>query len=1117
MMTKYFSTVCSIILLASIVQDGYAQTTLFPVIPKENRGNFNYERTGSHDANNIRTLFKNYGMVGSYPDEEGYKDVTKVDLSAFHSVEVPKGTGMNYTDGITPFVLAKIKKTSGDVAWIMETGYREREQRIIGTERYMRFEPRPGYFQLDLSINKDRSPAMSHLPRTWPDAWIDKLDDPTDPGWKNDGLGPGGTDSDPTHAAWNGYFKKRIAADQESFTVMDDDEYKIPSFNSDSRDLTRGGLGLRIEVRGFQWSNPQAGNVIFWHYDIANESTTDYLDNIIFGLYMDSGVGGSSIGCDGVAESDDDNAKFDTTSGLNLVYTWDYYGHGKSLIGNCGTTGYLGYAYLETPGKPDDGIDNDHDGITDEKRDGNIGQKIVGQQNILEYVNSHYNRALFEAIYGSVTSRPAYKDSVWFTGDEDMDWSARYNDTGADGVFGTHDAGENDGIPTQGETNFGETDLHESDQIGLTGFKINRIAAGASHPSAPIDGITFWNDPGSIVPGQSGIYWPEALYAQFTGVNGQNPFDAAQWIDYNIGFLFASGTFKLPAGSRERFSLALAYGTDLYDLRKTTAIVQQIYNANYQFATPPPRPTLTGETGDHYVKLSWDDAAERGIDPITYVNDFEGYRIYRSTDPAFRDVKVISNAQGTGEMIFGKPLVQFDLIDQKQGYSNLAVDGVEYFLGSETGIRHEYKDTTVNNGQIYYYAIVAYDYGNDSLKFYPSENAVSVSQTVRGGIILPPNVVEVRPEPKVSGFVAATTSNIRHTKGHGVGSVSIEIANSNLVPDNRTVLLHFKNGNALQIRPDLYELVDSVSGKIYLEKGTDLSGLGTGEVGFGMKPSINTPVATEIDTANTGYQKGNTINVKTSVLLEGTVDITKRNMSFPKNIRIIFSNTVVDTSIGLGPQARSTRTKFSVFADNGDGSRTKLPFALKDLDKDSTLGGFSDALFILDTAGKALNPIWTLSIDTLGKASGLVPLKPTTGDTFSVRLKIPITSSDEYSFSTSGQRIDANKAKNDFTMDPYVVPNPYVGAASFEPAKYAISGRGERRMEFRGIPANAVVRIYTISGALVQTLYHDGSNDGFVPWNLRTKDNMDVAPGLYIFHVDGNQAGTHIGKFAVIK
>ena len=62
------------------------------------------ERSGTHDAANIRTVFWNYGMVGDYPPDPG-----NVDLSVFHSVEVPKGSGMNYSDGITPFVLAKIR------------------------------------------------------------------------------------------------------------------------------------------------------------------------------------------------------------------------------------------------------------------------------------------------------------------------------------------------------------------------------------------------------------------------------------------------------------------------------------------------------------------------------------------------------------------------------------------------------------------------------------------------------------------------------------------------------------------------------------------------------------------------------------------------------------------------------------------------------------------------------------------------------------------------------------------------------------------------------------------------------------------------------------------------
>ena len=163
-------------------------------VPPDQRGRSDAERSGSHDANSMRTVFWNFGMVGDYPN-----DPANVDLSVFHSVEVPKGAGMNYSDGITPFVLAQITQGDGSTSYIMETGYRERQGTSPGQNRIMRFEPRPGYFEPSPSRNPARSPALSNDPRTWPASWPDRLDDPDDPGWRG---------------SWNGYFGKQIVADQ---------------------------------------------------------------------------------------------------------------------------------------------------------------------------------------------------------------------------------------------------------------------------------------------------------------------------------------------------------------------------------------------------------------------------------------------------------------------------------------------------------------------------------------------------------------------------------------------------------------------------------------------------------------------------------------------------------------------------------------------------------------------------------------------------------------------------------------------------------------------------------------------------------------------------------------
>ena len=1069
-----------------------------PVVPKDQRGGFQSERMGGHDAANIRTRFWNFGMVGDYPPDPG-----NVDLSVFHSVEVPKGTGMNYSDGITPFVLAKVKPAfAPDSIYIMETGFRERQALSPFSNQIMRFEPRPGYFQPDPTINKGRSPAMSHDPRTWPAEWPDKLNDPDDPGWRN---------------SWDGYFGKRAAADQESYTVMDDDYYDAFGFFPDSRDSSRHGLGLRINVRGFQWSNPQAGNVIFWHYDITNEGTTDYDNNIIFGLYMDSGVGGSAYSpCDNVYESDDDNAFFDKSFGLNLVYTYDNYGHGVDLVGPCDRTGYLGYAYLETPGNSLDGIDDDNDGITDESRDGLAGLHFVGQQAIFDYWAAHYDTTKFVKFYGPLAERPAYRLGNWWTGDEDMDWRADLDDVGADGVADTHDTGEGDGIPTDGEPNYNRTDLNESDQIGLTGFKMNRIRSVQGFPT---DGILFYTDDQN---------WPSRLYQKFSAPDSATRYDQALVSNYNIGFLFASGPFFLKAGKTERFSLALAYGADLTELRETVNTVQLIYNANYQFAVPPPPPKVTADVGDGRVRLSWTDNSERAFDPVSNQFDFEGYRIYRSTDPDFLDPKIITDGRGNGTIGNGKPIAQFDLVDGKRGFSKKAISGVAYWLGDDTGITHTWTDTTAVNGQQYYYAVCAYDFGSpsalDSLAIYPSENSIPVSRTTRGGLILPINVVAARPEPRVPGYASATVGNSSHVAGTGTGSVDVRVVNSDLVPDDHLFEVTFASDDPDSFRAVSYTLRDSTSHQTLFTTGTDLVAAGRGPVGEGLMPLVFSHPAVTVDLARSRFDSTSTSTMKLKSVYQYVLSANERRIGYPEDIRIEFADTVVDTGISIpGSPIVATPAKFHVFAETPQGD-VPLKFGFRDSDGDRTLSLKSERIVVVTYSNSdSTAPVstWFVTIDTLGTV-------PHQGDIYHLRLVRPLNPTDRFVFRTTGAKAGSAKAAGGgFAQVPYVVPNPYLGAASFESARFAESGRGERRMEFRAIPLGSTIRIYTVRGDLVRTLRQDGgvtasgditgSAQGVVVWDLRTKDNLDVAPGLYIYQVDAPGVGTHLGKFAVIK
>ena len=190
---------------------------------------------------------------------------------------------------------------------------------------------------------------------------------------------------------------------------------------------------------------------------------------------------------------------------------------------------------------------------------------------------------------------------------------------------------------------------------------------------------------------------------------------------------------------------------------KTKQIAQTIYNANYNFPKPPNKPTLTAVPGDGKVFLYWDKVAEASVDPTLKEKDFEGYKIYKGTDPDFSDALQISD--GSGVKKFYKPIAQFDLINGISGYfipspTLLSLtNGAPYYLGSNSGIRNFYEDDDVINGRTYYYTVVAYDRGKSDREIFPSENTRFISKDAVGKISTDINTAAVVPNAPVIGYV----------------------------------------------------------------------------------------------------------------------------------------------------------------------------------------------------------------------------------------------------------------------------------------------------------------------------------------------------------------------------
>ena len=57
----------------------------------------------------------------------------------------------------------------------------------------------------------------------------------------------------------------------------------------------------------------------------------------------------------------------------------------------------------------------------------------------------------------------------------------------------------------------------------------------------------------------------------------------------------------------------------------------------------------------------------------------------------------------------------------------------------------------------------------------------------------------------------------------------------------------------------------------------------------------------------------------------------------------------------------------------------------------------------------------------------------------------------------------------------------------------------------------------TVRGDLVDTIEHHSTiDDGTENWDLRSKDGLNIAYGIYLFHIE-SPYGEKIGRFAVIK
>ncbi len=1094
-----------------------------------NRGEKAYQRTAIIQANQVQSIYGNWGNFGWTAAATGPYDGTW-----------PKGTSHGHIDEMTILVASQVVGADGNTYDVVDESYSEHANVAPDGHDYW-WEPKPGYFNAHRSFANpdgtiDTTSELAHYsdPTTWPLTWPGK-----DASWDS---------------LWDGYFGKAYPysnndnADDEGLYVMDDFWVNKFPYYPFTGDTTRGGLGLQAEERLFEWANPLAQNEVFIHSTITNVGDATYTRDttgnpILFGAYADVNPGG-------IGSTNDVNS-YDRQENMVLTHAFNDQIFPGLPYQNI-KPGWMGWKFLESPGIDDDGIDNDRDGMVDESRSnpaegpwaGATGPIYEASCPFADTLQKLYHvppvrdggvRAAFIATHDtaaflsffhlvSLDQVAAIQLKLWWPGDENGNWDPRYDDVGSDGI-GPGDPGytgpDPDGSqgnfkPDQGEANFGRLDKDESDQIGLTSF---------ASPSY-----------GSVWASNETQIWAQIKPGYFS-----NPLSNA-----NLLWIFASGPFDMPPLHTERFSTVWLFGPDQTAVYAAAISAQNIYNYNYKFTTPPLQPRAHGVAGDHKVTIYWDNRAENSNSPV-YGHNFEGYMVIRGTNAQLTEAQGITNAYG--QWTYYEPIAQYDLQDGVKGICPIASgselgpqysSGIQFYYGNDSGLRYSFVDTNVTNGVTYYYVVLAYDRGyyagmdtvlndhgfdwvtggvdRDLVPIEPSFSPFSFTfnnyNQLTGESV---NTAIVTPNPRATNYYPGHTDAdangyIKQVAGLPVtGKVQVQIVDPAAIPNGREYQVSFASqiDQNAELHTTSYSIKDITADSV-------IAGNTTVPLDSTLKPSeswfttvfdgmylnfFNTQPSIDSVTANSGWNSSSQTNlIPTIAQGSGTAEIVGMNFS----IKITGQPASNPTTITGAPQ------EYFIIIDNA--THDTVNYLFKDATGSKHIDN-GDELFIrLAKPDGTVETPWTIIFHAPANAT---PVLPQPGDEFNFVSNVPFGTSDVFQFTTTA---DSTKQAAKGVLDQVtVVPNPYMVAASWETPS-ALQGRGTQKLEFNHLPAKCTIRIFTQNGYLVKTIQHAGNvANGSEAWDLTSKDGLDVAFGIYLYQIDAPGIGQKIGTFAVIQ
>ncbi len=148
----------------------------------------------------------------------------------------------------------------------------------------------------------------------------------------------------------------------------------------------------------------------------------------------------------------------------------------------------------------------------------------------------------------------------------------------------------------------------------------------------------------------------------------------------------------------------------------------------YILPEPPPPPGIYVDNQSQQVDIYWDNAAESALDPISHLQDFEGYRLYGArkvqSDDQTHEYSLLAEFDVQGNNIgfdigFDQVCIKNDMTGKPD---SILINGHYY--------HYKYTNVGVKNGWLNYYAVTAFDRGDPATNLASLESARSTTRQV---------------------------------------------------------------------------------------------------------------------------------------------------------------------------------------------------------------------------------------------------------------------------------------------------------------------------------------------------------------------------------------------------